>query len=172
MNMCPGTAQLFPRQAIAHLRVIFLENCSSCWRASLSSSLSLSLPPPPFTVRQLKCFFWGGKCVFFSEMLDELQTTLPRSHLVYHSPGRARASRNVSVCGDFPLADTVLHGYIWIIEEAVNQRWMTDALQVIVHLYFTAALLGDAFSAVTPCGPHVIKSRNGENSKWLWPRLR
>lgn len=33
--------------------------------------------------------------MFFSEMLDELQTTLPKSHLVYHGLGRARGCRNV-----------------------------------------------------------------------------
>lgn len=33
--------------------------------------------------------------MFFSEMLDELQTTLPKSHLVYHGLGCARGCRNV-----------------------------------------------------------------------------
>lgn len=49
-------------------------------------------------------FFGRKKCLLFSEMLDELQTTLPKSHLVYHSAGYARGCRNVSVCGVFPLA--------------------------------------------------------------------
>lgn len=59
--------------------------------------------------------FGGKNCLLFSEMLDELQTTLPKSHLVYHSPGHARGCRNVSVCVVFSLwptltmADNVLH---------------------------------------------------------------
>lgn len=100
----------------AHLRLI-LKILLLSFRRKLNSPFSrfhFSLLPS----QHLKCSFCGEKkCLFFSEMLDELQTTLPRSHLVYRSPGHARGSRNVSVCVVFSpwptptVADNVLHSF-------------------------------------------------------------
>lgn len=79
--------------------------------------------------------------MLFSEMLDELQTTLPKSHLVYHNPGHAKGSRNVSVCGVFPLAHslTTADNVVYSLElnnlrkhESVSNG--SENLQTIVHL--------------------------------------
>lgn len=85
---------------------------------------------------------YGGGGVLFSEMLDELQTTLPKSHLVYHSPGHARGCRNVSVCSIPPaptMADSVRHSLngnnfkkSWISVEWLS---VSGRPQAIVHLW-------------------------------------